>query len=960
MNLKEVILDNDLIKEKNIIIEEKNTLITNKEEKNFLTEIKESFNECIGFYFSVAFINYSGLQLILENFEESKGKNIKGSIITSTYLNFTQPAALKKIKEFKNIDLKIFVTDEYNKGFHTKVYIFEYIGYYKIYVGSSNLTQSALKGNEEWNVKIVSKKDNKFAKEVILEYNRLLSETKYVDDEFLEKYELFIKELKKINNNNFSNKFMSENKKIVPNSMQRNALENLNRLREHKGEKSLVIAATGTGKTYMSAFDVKQFNPRRMLFVVHREDILRKAMSDFSKIIKRRDLGLFTGNNKDYDAYYMFATIHSISRHYMDFSKDHFDYIIIDEAHHAYAETYQRILNYFKPKFLLGMTATPERSEGNDIFSIFDNNIALEVRLNEALENDLVVPFHYFGITDIESVDLEDVDISDIQEVASRLKINERVEFIIQKMNFYGYDGDKRKCIGFCVNIDHAKYMCDEFNKRGIKSVVLTSENLVDERAEQIKRLEDENDDLEIIFTVDLFNEGVDIPSLNLVIMLRPTSSSIIFIQQLGRGLRKHKDKEFLTVLDFIGNHNKAFLIAIALNGSRYYDKDSLKVSIATDFSNVPGGTNIQMDKISKERILAQIDLENFNSLKYLKDEYNEFKKLNNGRIIYSLVDYFIFEGAPNPIKFLKLSSNKTKTYLGFLEKIEKNLIDARLLENEEFIGVLKDISIKLPLKRPFEFIILRYLINNSTGTRIELKNEIKKYIEYIDDDTFNHVLECLNGDYYDSGQKKNNIILVKQTDDKITISDAFKNIILNKKNELYIKDTINYGLLRYEKEFLNKNYGIPFFKLYGQYQMVDAALLSNYRKIHSSFRGSGLICNANEWFLFVDLHKEDDIKESINYKDKFISKEVFQWQSPNNTSLSSQRGRSLINNVEKRVNLHLFIRKYKEIDGKVEPYIYIGKGDTVKYKGEKPITVELQLRHKVPSSLYTEFINKV
>ncbi|MGL5820740.1 MAG: DEAD/DEAH box helicase [Sarcina sp.] len=946
LNSKEILVDEKEVKDIS------NTLILNNGENNLLKELKEAFNDCKKFYFSVAFITQGGLQLLLDDIDIAINKGIKGKIITSTYLNFTQPKALERIKEFKNIELKIFITDEKKRGFHTKVYIFEYESNYKIFIGSSNLTDKALKSNEEWNVKIISKKDKKFAKHVMTEFNNLFEETRVVDDIFLKQYKLFITKIKEYKN---EKKFFMEEELIKANSMQIKALENLQRLRNHGGKKSLVIAATGTGKTYMSAFDVKQFRPSRMLFIVHREDILRKAKKDYERIIKEEKvLGLFTGNIKEEKSDYLFATIQTMARYYTDFKKDDFDYIVIDEAHHVASETYQRILKYFEPRFLLGMTATPERSEGADIFSIFDNNIALEVRLSEALEEDLVVPFHYFGITDIQNVDFTGIDMNNISEVAKVLQINERVEFIIEKMNFYGYDGEKRKCVGFCVNINHARYMSDEFNKRGIKSIALTGEDSVDKRLKVIKKLEDNNDDLEVIFTVNLFNEGVDIPGINLVLMLRPTESSIIFIQQLGRGLRKFEGKEFLTVLDFIGNHNKAFLIAIALNGSRYYDKDSLKVSIATDFANIRGATHIQMDKISKERILAQIEAENFNSMKYLKEEYLEFKKVRGNKVANLLTDYLLFEGAPNPLKFIKAAQNKT--YLGFLEKVEKDFEDRSICNDEKFITILRDLTGRLPIKRPFEFLILRYLINYYNADKLELKNEILKYVESIDENTLEHVIKCLLGIYYDSKQIRTNIIMISDNEGSISLSKEFEKILSSLENKKYVEDCINYGLLKYEKEYGDINYGVPFFKLYKQYQMVDAAILSNYEKTHSSFRGQGLICNNNEWFLFVDLHKDEDIKESINYKDKFLSRELFQWQSPNNTAISSERGQKLINNVEKNINLHVFIRKYKKIDGAVEPYIYIGKGDTVYYEGEKPITVHLKLRNEVAINLYSEF----
>ncbi|GAA0179060.1 DUF3427 domain-containing protein [Clostridium sediminicola] len=943
------------IEQANVANEIKNKLIINSNEGNLLHELEKSLKECISFDFSVAFINFSGLQLLLESFKELDEKKISGKIITSTYLNFTDPKALEKIKRFENIDLKIFVATK-DLGFHTKVYIFEYEEDYKIIIGSSNITQRALKSNIEWNVQVISKKDHHFVQNVLKEYKNLWNRTDVVDENFLAEYEKYIKELKKIKKTQ-TKEFVYE-KPIVPNTMQMKAIENLNRLRDHNENKALVISATGTGKTYMSAFDVNNFNPDRMLFIVHREEILRKAKDTFEKLMgpTKISMGLFTGNSKDKETDYLFSTIQTMSRHFDEFSENTFDYIIIDEAHHASSPSYQKILEYFKPQFLLGMTATPERCDNANIFEIFDNNVALEVRLHDALEDDLVIPFHYFGITDIKDVDLSFINLDNIQELTKRLSINKRVDFIIEKMNFYSYDGEKRKCLGFCASVEHAQYMADEFNKRGINSTYLTGDNSVNEREKYINKLESDEDELEVIFVIDIFNEGVDIPSINSVLMLRPTESPIIFIQQLGRGLRKHENKNFLTVLDFIGNHNKAFLIAIALNGQRYYDKDSLRVALCTGFPNLPGCTHIQMDKISQERILAQIENENFNSMKYLKEEYFEFKKMNGGKTPKYLLDYIKYEGSPDPTRFI----DREKSYLHFVAKVEKDEELKNLLDDGIFTSILKDLSSYLPLKRIHEFSILKYLLNHSEITVAAAKEEVLKYLENINKDSVKHAFECLNGDYLDSGQKSRKINLINYEDEKLKISANLKYVLNNDTYKAYIEDVINYGIIRYRKEFGAENYGIPFFKLYEQYSMIDIALLSNYRKIHSSFRGSGLLVNGNDYFLFIDLHKEADVKESINYNDKFISNEIFQWQTPNSTSTTSDRGKNIIDNKNRNINLHLFIRKYKEIDRKIQPYIYIGRGDAIKHHGEKPITVIMKLQNEVPSKIYTEFINDV
>jgi HKD family nuclease len=437
-----------------VILEKK--LIVNSAKGNLLNELISSLNTCNKFYFSVAFINFSGLQLLLDSFKEAGEKGGEGRIITSTYLNFTESKALKKMNEFKNIDLKVFVTDK-EVGFHTKAYIFEYDEHYKVIIGSSNLTQSALKSNIEWNVEIISKNDAAFIKDILKEYDSLWNSSIKADEEFILKYEDFISKLSKTA---YTQQLIFEKADyIIPNGMQKRAMENLERIRSFGETKALVIAATGTGKTYMSAFDVKSFNPDRVLFIVHREEILKKAKETFEILMPNtnKTFGLLTGNLKEKHADYLFATIQTLSKCMNEFREDTFDYVIFDEAHHATSPSYQGVFDYFKPKFTLGMTATPERSDHLNVFDLFDNNVALEVRLHDALDDELVIPFHYFGITDIESIDLSDGNIDDIPEITKRLKVNERVDFIIEKIEFYSHDGEKRKCLGFCASVEHAR-----------------------------------------------------------------------------------------------------------------------------------------------------------------------------------------------------------------------------------------------------------------------------------------------------------------------------------------------------------------------------------------------------------------------------------------------------------------------------------------------------------------------
>lgn len=934
---------------------EQNKLLVNSAQTNFLNEITSSLETCNRFYFSVAFVNFSGLQLLLDAFKKAKDRGVQGKIITSTYLNFTEPKALKRLTDFEHIDCKIFVTER-NIGFHTKAYLFEYDDHFKVMIGSSNMTQSALKSNVEWNVEIISKQDETFIQQVIAEFNILWDRSLLVDDHFLQDYEQFFSDLKKLSAPSI---IYETPKYITPNSMQRRAMENLDRLRQIGENKALVIAATGTGKTYMSAFDVRTVKPRKLLFIVHREEILIKAQEAFEFLLPNKNItfGRLTGNQKDYGADYLFATVQTISRYFNQFQPDEFDYIIYDEAHHSTADTYQRVIDYFTPKFMLGMTATPERSDSHSIFELFDFNVALEVRLHDALADDIVVPFHYFGITDIDEVDLSDVSIEDMNEVTKRLMVHKRVDFILEKMEFYGYDGQKRKCLGFCASREHAQFMAEEFNQHGIQSTYLSGENSIPERQAVIQQLEDDHDPLQVIFTVDIFNEGIDIPSVNTILMLRPTNSPIIFIQQLGRGLRKYENKDFLTVLDFIGNHAKTFLIAVALHGSRYYDKDSLKVALKTGFAHLPGATHIQMDKISQDRILAQIDQETFTSMKYLREEYFEFKKMNSGHVPYYLMDFYKFDGAPDPVKFIA----KDGTYLNFVSKVEKNDHLKKLLADEHFEKTLKWLSGMVPLKRIYEFVLLHHLLTHVSATFEESKKAILKWVQEVDDDSVSHAMECLNQDYFDPGQKRRTPKLVSLANRKLTRTETMEQLLSHPEYTNYIEDVIDYGLFRYEREFGTPYYGLPHFKLYEQYRMQDAALLSNYRKTHSSYRGSGLLANGQDYFLFIDLHKEADIKESINYNDKIIDRNHFQWETPNSTAQDSERGKNILFNKQRHYRLHLFVRKYKEIEkNSVEPYIYIGQGNTVSYQHERPIEIQMELEHMLPAQLYTELTEKV
>ncbi|MDX1701573.1 MAG: DEAD/DEAH box helicase family protein, partial [Melioribacteraceae bacterium] len=462
-------------------------LVNNSEEnENVLSTLLDELEHCNAFLFSVAFITESGLATLKTHLHDLKLKGVQGRILTSTFLQFNNPKVFKELLKIENV--KVGLSDL--KGFHSKGYIFEHSNHYSLIVGSSNLTSHALKVNYEWNVKLTTHENGEIIHHFKNQFEDVWLKSKELDNEWIKEYEkVFIESVEKkkmqkviegsgiyeINN-------VEEALKILPNKMQTEALYNLETLRNEK-DKGLIVSATGTGKTYLSAFDVRNYSPKKMLFVVHREQILQKAKSDFKTILGGYDdeFGILSGTIRETNAKYLFATIQTISKDYMleQFKPDEFDYIIIDEVHKAGAISYRKIIDYFKPEFLMGMTATPERTDSFNIYELFDFNVAYEIRLQKALEEDMLCPFHYFGVTDLEV----EGELIDETSQFSKLVTNERVSHIIDKIEYYGYSGNSVKGLMFCSRKEECRELSSQLNERGYKTVSLTGDNSQEERA---------------------------------------------------------------------------------------------------------------------------------------------------------------------------------------------------------------------------------------------------------------------------------------------------------------------------------------------------------------------------------------------------------------------------------------------------------------------------------------------
>ena len=694
-----------------------------REGRKVISSIEDELLSCEEFAISVAFITMGGITPLLQTLRELEQRGISGKILTTDYLMFSDPKALRILANFKNIQLKMFITENSKEGFHTKGYIFKKEEMYRIIVGSSNMTLSALTTNREWNTKIVSTEQGEYTQNIVAEFENLWNAQQSLPfEQFIEAYtNIYIK-----------NKIIQKQKELAkqaeipslevyrlqPNSMQIGFINNLRKIYETGEDKALLISATGTGKTYASAFAARELEFKRVLFLVHRNQIVKQALKSYRKVFGGQvSMGMVTGKYQDYDADFVFATIQTLSKTDIlsQYNKEHWDLIIIDEAHHSSADSYKKIMDYFKTKLWLGMTATPDKRDDHlgdrNIYEIFNHQIAYEIRLQNAMEENLLCPFHYFGLTDLEII--ADVGKSSEEKVENfrYLTSDERVLNVMKQAEFFGYSGERVKGLIFCSRIDEARELSVKFNEKGWRTLVLSGGDSEAVRAAAIERLagEEKEDALDYIISVDIFSEGVDVPEINQVIMLRPTESPIIFIQQLGRGLRKAEGKEYVVVIDFIGNYRNNFMIPIALSGDRSYNKDNIRRYVTEGGRVIPGASTIHFDEISRKKIFQAIDNANFSDIKLIRENYANLKnKLGH---IPALADFDKY-GEMDVLRIF--DNNSLGSYYKFLVKYEKEYT-IRLSKEEE--NVVEFVSKKMASgKRIYELEMLKRLLKYQHG----------------------------------------------------------------------------------------------------------------------------------------------------------------------------------------------------------------------------------------------------
>ena len=922
------------------ILSYQHKLISNREEK-IVSLIRRELENCDEFIISVAFVTLGGVTMILEQLKDLEVRGVKGKVLTGDYLTFTQPKALKKLLEFKNIELKV-LSDE---KFHAKGYFFRKGDIWTMIVGSSNLTQTALTVNFEWNLKINSLKDGKIATEILNNFYDVFNKIPALDMDSLLEYERVYNLSKEYTKK--KKEEIREYKEITPNIMQKQALENLNNLRKYE-RKGLLISATGTGKTYLSAFDVRNANPKRVLFIAHRKTILQKAKETYENILRDKKIVIYGEEDID-EADVVFAMIQTLSKenHMTKFSPDYFDYIVVDEVHHGGAKSYQSVLNYFIPKFLLGMTATPERGDNFDIYKLFDNNIAYEIRLHDALKEELLSPFHYFGISDIEI----DGELINEKSGIKKLTADARVNHIIEKSRFYGYSGDKIHGLIFVSRIDEALLLEEKFQERGVKAIALTGDDSDEKRERSITQLE--NGEIEYIITVDIFNEGVDIPCVNQVILLRPTESSIVYIQQLGRGLRKYPDKEYVVILDFIGNYEKNFLIPIAVSQNSNYDKDYMKRFIMNGTDMIPGQSSIIFEEIVKERIFENINRTNFSTKKNIEKDFILLEKqLGRVPMLYDFFEKNMIE----PSVILKYKKTYDEVLRILKPREEFPTLDTRESNYLTFLS-----SFFTPAKRVHEMVILQELLNKERVSIEEIGKILEeRYSLYNQEESIENGVKHLAKEIFVSlSTAKEFLPIIERYEDDIVLSGDFKK---SYEGKLYFKNLID-DLIRYNLAYVEKNYKQreeETILRYKEYSKQEAFWYLNL-DFNNGYQVSGYTVfeEQRKVILFITL---DDTPPFTQYDNKFYDNRRFTWYSKNQRCLS--RNGKLTAEGKIAENYYILEAFIKKKSG--ENFYYIGKvkevlnpKEIVNYKGNSVVEYELLLKDEIEENLYNYLLEK-
>ena len=916
-----------------------------KEGKKVLSSVEDELLKCDRFQISVAFITMSGITPLLQTLKELENKNIPGEILTTNYLNFSEPGALKKLNDLSNITLKMYDVETADEGFHTKGYIFRKDEIYRIIIGSSNITSAALTSNREWNTKLISTEQGEMAKEIVAEFKELWnSPYALAFDTFYENYKERYQIIKHQREAAKLDEITSiEKYTLQPNSMQVGFITNLKKILAAGEKRALLISATGTGKTYASAFAMRELGFRRVLFLVHRGQLARQTRKSYEKVFANSvSMGLVGAGYHEYEADYVFATVQTLNRdeHLLQYAKDAFDCIVLDEAHHVPADTYRKIMDHFTPKLWLGMTATPDKRddnvEGRNVYEIFNYQIAYEIRLQQAMEENLLCPFHYFGITDLSMIGDEEA-ARDFNMLTS----DERVRHIVNQADYYGYSGDKVKGLIFCSNIKETEELSAKFNQiinpatgKNFRTIALNGSASEQERQDAFERLamnEDESSEdrqpLDYIFSVEILNEGVDIVEVNQVIMLRPTQSPIVFIQQLGRGLRKASGKEYVVILDFIGNYNNNFMIPIALSGDRTYNKDNIRRYVMEGGRVIPGASTVHFDEISKKRIFASVDNANFSDIKLIKENYNNLKnKLGRIPALRDFDDY----GEMDVIRIF--DNNSLGSYYKFLVKYEKEYT-IRLSEDEE--KVIEFVSKKLASgKRIQELQLLKRILVYTRGISkiglfAGLENDLKSYGKEMSKDQQENIIHVMTNEFPAGSGKKTyaQCVFIEKDDSDYKPAKSFTEMLANIDFFNILKELVDFGISRYKRDY-SKTYGQTDLVLYQKYTYEDVCRLLNWEQneVPLNIGGYKFDKKTKTFPVFINYDKAENISDTTRYEDHFVPgfRDRLIAISKSGRSMQSEDVQNFLKAKERGIQVELFVRKNKD-DKISKEFYYLG-----------------------------------
>lgn len=945
------------------------SLLTNnpkKGQKVFLA-LEAELQRCQEFCFSVAFITESGLQLFKPVLQYLEQKGIPGRILTTDYLAFSDPKALNTLLDLKNIELRMYCCQKQENpsdsvGFHTKGYFFEEDDQCCMIIGSSNLTDAALCTNEEWNTRLITSRKGSFYTECMNAFESLYTSPQTVlYRDYAREYEEIVRIACASHPFQPVRQGLSHPFDLLPepNTMQEDFVERLSEMIEEGKTIALLVSATGTGKTYASAFAVRQHQPGRVLFLVHREKIARQAMESFRRVLgdEAYTYGLLSGNSHDVNASCLFSTVQTMSKPgtYMQFGKHAFDWIIVDEVHHAASNTYQTLFEYFRPKFWLGMSATPERTDRNSIYELFDYNVACRITLSDALEQNLLCPFHYYALDDLSvSADysIDSIDPRDFQ----KLKEEERVKHILAQARYYGWSGDRVKGLIFVSTIEEAEKFSHALNAQGLQTLALSSRDYSEaERDEAIERLcQDRYDEhaLDYLITVGIFNEGVDIPEVNQVLLLRPTQSAIVFTQQLGRGLRKYKGKEFVTVLDFVGQYKENYLIPAALSGDKTGNKDMLRRFVYEGNREIPGISSVHFSPIARSRILQSIDLAHMNSAAKLAEGYFDLRQ-QLGRIP-RLVDFEQAQGMDPMLIFTNptyrcypeftsrmekdrtLLTQYSDLELGFLQFVSrywangKRALELWLLESlvhhqkdwlEHFLAVLDEYGIRLKketwknLNRQFE---MKWLLPQ---TRNDLRSKGIVFLERKPSISEEEILIRLVKAA--SLPLEARQALSRQIEHDFEIAPSFLQALTHPDFYDQLTDLMEFSLLRWKNKYSKTTDG-TWFDLYQSYTYADVFRLLDLPVFENAQNVGGykLFKEQNLLPVFINYQKAEDLAQSLQYEDHFESPSRLIAFSKNRRTLASPEIRSL--QSEHPPMVLLFLRKSN--DDTTKAFYFLGE----------------------------------